>query len=224
MLLLAVQDEDRRRIYEGFLDQERVAYRTVSSLRDVIAEAAQTAHNGILLDMPVIVKSSPFEKNRAEDTLRALPSAWLNISKTSGEVIALEIAADSDTQRTAAEFINHCRSVSPKIVYTRNRVHLHLNALLSTTADMSSPVKTVSIDLSEGGSFLFSTDDTIKPRVEVWVQFVSIHDQTPIMAEICWQRPWGQDAKMPGIGVRFTAMSNIQQTEISSRVKQTPPP
>jgi hypothetical protein len=219
-MILAVLDEKRRGIYEEFLAREHVACRIVTSLRDVVIQAAKHLHVGILVDMPIVVKASHFDKGLAEDALRALPSARVNISRKSGEILMLVMGAGTGIPVTAPEFVRYCRNRTPRIVHVRNRVPLHLNALLARTADMSEAEKTVCIDFSEGGCFLFSTDELLVPETTVWIRLLGLQDESPIQGMICWKRVWGNSDVIPGVGIRFDVLTDSQQSEIVARAKQ----
>ena len=219
-IILAVRDENRRTIYEKFLEHEHALFVTVSSLREVVILAAQRPHNGILLDMPLVVRASNYEKALIEDALLALPSARANISKDCSEIFLLEIHAESGTRNTATEFVSYCGNFPPKIVFARNRVPLHLNALLFSTRQMSDPMLTCSIDCSEGGCFLFTTEETLVPDNSVWIKFIGLQDHTPIEGTIRWKRAWGHSDKVPGVGIRFEILTNSQLSELMERTKE----
>lgn len=213
-ILLAVISEERQHVYQEFLDREQVSCRIVPSLREMVTQAAKFPHCGILLDMPVIVKASHYDKTLAEDTLRALPSARINIAKKNNGILILPIGASDGSSQTASEFIRNCCSKPSKIVYVRNRIPLHLNVLLARTSDMSDAVQTACIDFSEGGCFLFTTDTEFLLQSLVWIRLIGLEDQTPILGTICWKQLWGSADKVPGIGIRFDVLTGRQKSEI----------
>lgn len=215
-ILLAVIAEERRHIYQEFLEQEQVSCRIVPTLREMVTQAAKSPHCGILLDMPVIVKASHYDKNLAEDTLRALPSARINIAKKNNAILILPIGDSNGGTQTASEFIRNCCSQPPKIVFVRNRIPLHLNVLLARTPDMAYAVQTACIDFSEGGCFLFTTDTDLLIQTTVWIRVIGLDDQSPILGTICWKQVWGAADKIPGVGIRFDVLTNRQKSEILS--------
>ena len=46
------------------------------------------------------------------------------------------------------------------------------------------------------------------------IRLIALEDQTPIEGVICWKRDWGTADKMPGIGIRFDALTEGQESEI----------
>jgi hypothetical protein len=213
-MLLVVLVEERRCIYEEFLAREQVSCRVVPSLREMVTQAAKFPHCGVLLDMPIIVKASLYDKNLAEDAMRGLPCARLNISRKSGDILVLPIGVSNEKKVTASEFVRTCCAIPPKIVFIRNRIPLHLNAMLSRSPDMADAVQTVCIDFSEGGCFLYSTDTNLVPQTPIWIRLIGLSDQSPIQGMICWKREWGIVNKIPGIGIRFDVLTGKQQEEI----------
>ena len=76
--------------------------------------------------------------------------------------------------------------------------------------------RTVTIDISKGGSFIYSVD--------LWnigekVQFVikELADSNPIRGEIRWTRSWGKMMEVPGIGITFETIDKGQLEEICDK-------
>ena len=215
-ILLAVADDERRSIYEAFLKKERVICQAVSSLRDVAQQAARQPYNAIFLDMPLIVRASQYEKSLVEDALRALPHARLNITATTRQISILVSGESHESSQTPEEYLRYCCEQPVKIVLPRNRIPIHLNAVLAHTPDTAASERTVCIDISPGGCFLFCVNDEISLQSTVWIRLVILNDPAPIQSTVCWKREWGMTNEIPGVGIRFDQMSEQQQTEILS--------
>jgi len=215
-ILLAVADEERLRIYEAFVKKERAICHTVSSLRDVANQAARQPYNAIFLDMPLIVKASRYEKSLVEDALYALPNARLNITAKTQKISMLISWDAPEGARTPEDHLRYCCEQPPRVAPIRNRVPLNLNAVLSRSPDMTDAVRTVCIDFSPGGCFLFCVNDEIATQSTVWVRLIALSDQSPIESTVCWKREWGMTSEIPGVGIRFDVMTPQQQGEILS--------
>jgi len=213
-ILLAVADEARRSLYEAFLRKERVICQAVSSLREVATQTAKQPYNAIFLDMPLIVRASQYEKSLVEDALRALPHARLNITASSGEISMLVSGDSHESSATPEEYLRYCCEQPVKTVLPRNRIPLNLNAELSHHSENRSKERTVCIDISPGGCFLFSANDEIALQSTVWINLVILNDPTPILSTVCWKREWGMTNDIPGVGIRFDEMSKHQQEQI----------
>ena len=215
-ILLAVEEEERRLVYEAFVKKEKVICHFVSSLRDVANQAARQPYNAIFLDMPLIAKASRYEKSLVEDALHALPNARLNITAKTQKIRML---VSWDTQagaRTAEEHLRYCCEQPPRLTLIHNRMPLNLNAALSRYPDMADAERTACMDFSPGGCFLFCVNDEITLQSAVWIRLTALNDPTPIPSTVCWRREWGITNEIPGIGIRFDRMTPQQQAEILS--------
>jgi Tfp pilus assembly protein PilZ len=220
-ILLAVADEERRSIYETFLRKERVICQAVSSLRDVATQTARQPYNAIFLDMPLIVRASQYEKSLVEDCLRALPHARLNIAAGTREVSILVSGDSHESSQTPEEYLRYCCEQPVRIVLPRNRIPLNLNAVLSLPSeDLTSDERTVCIDISPGGCFLFSVNDEISLQSTVWIRLLILNDSSPIQSTVCWKREWGMANEIPGVGIRFDEMTPQQQAQILSLCRE----
>jgi CheY-like chemotaxis protein len=219
-ILLAVADEERRSIYEAFLKKERVICQAVSSLREVATQTAKQPYHAIFLDIPLIVRASQYEKSLVEDTLRALPHARLNITANTREISILVSGEAHESSQTPEEYLRYCCEQPVKIVLPRSRIPLNLNAVLSHTTEDTSPERTVCVDISPGGCFLFCVNDEITLQSPVWIRLVILNDQSPILSTVCWKREWGMTNEVPGIGIRFDQMTAQQQTQILSLCRE----
>ncbi len=213
-ILLAVADESRRQAYEEFLAREQVVWHTVSSLREMADHAAVEPCHAILLDMVLIVRSSRGEKILADDALRALPHARLNVSPRSSEIVILAGGEVRGSITTLVDYLRYCRTQPLRLVHPRDRLPLYLHALLSTTPDMAAAERTACLDVSAHGCFLFTAAVDIGPKASVWIQFVTLTDQSPIRATVRWKREWGASIEFPGIGVHMEEMTPGQEAEI----------
>lgn len=215
-ILLAVVDEERRRIFEAFLRKERVICQVVSSLREVATQTARQPYNAIFLDMQLMAQASRYEKSLAEDALRALPYARLNITTETGEIGILVSGDDHESSHTPEEYLRYCCEQPVKTVLPQNRIPLNLNAALSRSPDMENAERTACIDISPGGCFLFCVNDDITLHAPVWIRLIILNDQTPIQSTVCWKREWGMTNEIPGVGIRFDRMTEQQQAEMLS--------
>jgi hypothetical protein len=213
-ILLAVADDRRRGIYEAFLKKERVICQSVSSLRDVATQTAKQPYNAIFLDMPLMDRASHYEKSLVDDALRALPHARINTSASTGEISILVSGEAHESSQTPEEYLHYCCEQPVKIVLPRNRIPLHLNAVLAHQAETRIAERTVCIDISPGGCFLFSVTDEITPQSPVWLSLIILNDPSPISATVCWKREWGMTNEIPGVGIRFESMTAQQEAQI----------
>jgi hypothetical protein len=219
-LVLAVTDDGRRSAYEELLRKEDVAWQTVASLRELADLAAAKPHHAFLLDMQLIVRSSLQEKALVDDALRALPHARLNVAPHSRKIVILAEGEARGIVHTLEEYLGYCRTQPLRIVHPRTRIPLHLHALLSSDPGLSPSERTVCLDVSHHGCFLFSANNDRPVGSSVWIRLVTLTDATPIRATVRWKREWGTSHEFPGIGVHFEEVSSDQEKEIHSLLER----
>src|ERR1039457_2665451 len=215
-ILLAVADEDRRLIYDAFVKSERAICHVVSSLRDVATQTAKQPYNAIFLDMPLMERASRYEKSLAKDALRSIPNTRLSLTPKTRKIRMSVSWEDNKSSHTPAEQLRYCCEKPLKMVLSRNRIPLNLNALMSRFSTMESAERTVSIDISPGGCSLFCVSDEITVQSPVWISLLNLNDPSPILSTVCWKREWGMTNEIPGIGIRFDEITKPQKEEILS--------
>ena len=68
--------------------------------------------------------------------------------------------------------------------------------------------------MSERGCFLFSVQDWALGET-AWLTVMELSDRTPISAEVRRRIKWGTPMQIPGIGVEFKTIKELQAREIS---------
>lgn len=214
LVLLVSRSASRTQLYREALDARGISCLAISELKEVALLASGTPLSGILLDMPVLIKASPGDKTATEDILKALPSAYLNIAPATDSIKLLTANDTQGIAKSVDEFAELCKGFTPRLVRPKDRYPLHLQALLMTTAQ-DSPERTVTLNVSPKGCFLFSANPEWQLEQQVSIQFIDLADTAPVIATICWLRLWGTGKHhIPGIGVNFTTISESQQAQI----------
>jgi len=207
-ILLVVKDEIRKSAYLGLLDKYDVCWNVVGSLKEAINHASEDPHNGILIDMPLLIRTSAAVKIAVDDLLGALPGATLNFNALSGELRILPRGEKSSDCSSIEQFIAICAKFHPRILFSKKRVPIHYNALLAITPDLENSDRTVCIDISIGGCFLFCVKEDISINSPVWIKLVGLNYENPIEGIVKWICKWGTTNKIPGIGVEFHHLSD----------------
>ena len=223
LVLLVSRSASRTQVYREALDALGVSCLAISELKEVPVLAAGTPLSGILLDMPVLIKSTPGDKIAAEDILKALPSAYLNITPATDTIKLLTADATQGIAKSFDEFAELCKGFAPRMVRPKDRYPLHLQALLATPGQ-ESPEQTVTLNVSPKGCFLFSTNPDFQLEQQVEIKFIGLKDTTTITATIRWLRRWGTNKhQVPGIGVCFHALTESQFTQITRLLEPLQP-
>lgn len=224
LVLLVSRSASRTQVYREALDQQGVSCLAISAIKEVLTLTAGTQFNGILLDMPVLVKASPDDKAAIEDVLKALPSAYLNIAPATDSIKLMTVNGLQGMATSLEGFAALCKGFTARLVLPKNRFSLHLHALLRSADAVIPEERTVTLNVSYGGCFLFSATPDYEVNQQVTITFIGLNDDTPVSATICWLQRWGDEGhQAPGVGVRFDRITDGQLAKINSLLKTIKP-
>lgn len=224
LVLLVSRSASRTQVYREALDQQGVSCLAISAIKEVLTLTAGTQFNGILLDMPVLVKASPDDKAAIEDVLKALPSAYLNIAPATDSIKLMTVNGLQGMATSLEGFAALCKDFTARLVLPKNRFSLHLHALLRSADAVIPEERTVTLNVSYGGCFLFSATPDYEVNQQVTITFIGLNDDTPVSATICWLQRWGDEGhQAPGVGVRFDRITDGQLAKINSLLKTIKP-
>jgi hypothetical protein len=185
-----------------------------------VSEMRQKLHrvpfNGLILDVLALVRTSQQDKLFIQEISELYPTLRMRWDSRARCIRGLVFGTPLDREEPVRDFLEKCcRSWPARIYREGKRLPLHFNALLSRNEDFreKGQEKTVTLDLSEDGCFLITTQAWQKEEV-AWVRFVELADPTPIQVEIRRYRPWGKGLQIPGIGVKFKEILPGQLQEI----------
>jgi hypothetical protein len=175
----------------------------VDTLQEAIQIASREPHSCVLVDMHLVLKTPASVKVKFEDITNGLPSAVFNINSSTGEIV-LRLRGEAASQVTSLDqLVSLYGESKPRIIFPKKRETHSFNVLLDTDPEMKNPEKTVTINISSGGCFLFSVRDDISVGVNVWVRLIDTGLDSPIKGTVIWVRKWGGTQLIPGIGIKF---------------------
>jgi len=222
-IILVVKDEIRKDRYQAILDTFEVSLNVVASLKEAINLASEEPHNGLLIDLPLLVRAPQVIKFSINDLLNGLPSGTLNIHAPSGEIRLLQRGDRTLNCSSVEQFVEICAKFHPKIIFSKKRVQLHYNVLLATTPDFRDPDRSVCMDISTGGCFLIFLRPPHRVDIAVgstvWIKMIGLNNGDPIEAVVRWMREWGTTHNIPGIGVEFQNLSDDFRKQIGSMAR-----
>lgn len=192
-----------------------IATDVVSDIESFYQAVTLTAYNGVLVDIPTKVLALRDHQDLVHSILSHYPVIQLNIDRDTGRIRALRLGG-RETRGTLEELLAKDRLLpEPRCFREYRRQKLHFNVLLSLTGDFTpgTAIRTVTLDVSEGGCFLYYDADRPLPE-RIWLKFVDLSDTRPIAAAVrSWNR-WGESLKIPGVGVEFVGIPKSQLREI----------
>ena len=215
-LLLVAKEGPAREAYLEAFETEEVTVDTISSLADLYDVLKQSAYNGIMVDVPTIVKATNEEKVVVNELLEMFPVVRLNWDARHNKVRPLFYGRPTADTYTVRDFIdNECNRFEARIARVTPRHPIHLNVLLFKEGRgvNRSPERSITQDISESGCFAIAFEDW-RDVSSAWIIFQDFKDRTPIQAEVKWQIHWGDQKRIPGLGLAFVRMSDAQREEI----------
>jgi hypothetical protein len=217
ILLIATEGEERN-IYCEAIKGLGVAVHAVPSLKGLDANVTDLYFHGVVIDMPTKISALKNDRELIYTTLRKFPTAHVGLEKSKRQVRIFYPGQAPGA--TLLDFVNDkCRPFVPRRLGHHIRKEIHFNVLLSKEREAAivNAEKTVTVDVSERGCFLFSVQDWA-PSDTAWLIIMELDDKTPISAEVCRYIKWGLGMHVPGIGVKFTEITESQTREISKRL------
>ena len=211
---MVVKEPEARAAYEAALCRAGVCYHTAESFNEVLRMSIDAPYCGLLIDILTLVRSSKEEKSIAYDCINFYPTLrvkW-DARVKSMSLSPLEQSFSSDTDAALNYFIeSRCKSFAARSLRRFNRKDSYLSLLLSDcgTSPDADRVKTFTVNISQGGSFVHTTRAFAKGET-VWLRFVGMPDQELVKAVVCWNIKWGGCRSIPGIGVMFDSLSQQQ--------------
>lgn len=223
-ILVVSRSEARIHAYREVLEQMGVRFIGLADLKAVPVLVSATPVSGIAIDMPVQIKASSRAKMMVEDILSALPSVYINIMPTSQKIKVLTATGTQGIFHNLEQFVAVCAGFRGRVVRPKNRIELNLNAIITHPTDEYLDMeRSVTINASTGGCFLFTTRSLYKTGQLININFINIKDNSPIIASVRWLQPWGVANLIPGIGVRFEQITTAQLEELAHLVKSLEP-
>lgn len=192
-VVVALIDETRNAIAAA-LEALGMEVRLLASLGELQAILQDVPVSGILLDLVTSTKASFQEKQSSHELIQLYPHVRLKI--VGNEILIL------GKEKSLESFVDDCRQFKPRTIRKSPRKIRHIAFLLSADGTFGDAEKVVTLNISEGGCFVYSTREwSVGDRV--WLRFID--NEVVISGTVRWWQPWGNNKKIPGIGVKLDA-------------------
>jgi hypothetical protein len=215
-VLLIAEEGAPRTAYEKALQDMGAAYDALSSPSQMKSRLIETPYNGLLLDVPTMIRATGREKMRVNEMLERFPVLRLIYDAKKQSIRGLHYGRSSDNTTTLQCFIEKtCATLPPRSIRSADRCNLHLNVWLlpQPHAPLSAGERTVTTNASEVGCFII-TSRPWKGFERLWLVFREFRDKTPVETSVRWRKPWGEKPELPGLGVQFEAISRTQREDL----------
>lgn len=212
-VLLFVQEGIAKQKYLDALSACGIQVFVTSSFFALSEEICSHTFHGLFLDIPTKMKAIKENKAYVYRLVERFPVSHLQMDAGSREIRCFHF--NRKYGHTLLDFINtQCRAFIPQKIWVDARTEIHLPVLVYKHRDDKRPERSITIDLSLGGCFIFSSRRW-KEGQHIWVRFKDVSDALPIHACINTVVQWGKPRQIPGIGVQFKELSSLQATELA---------
>jgi hypothetical protein len=151
---------------------------------------ATTPVTGILLELSASIAATANEKKTSLELMDLFPSAKFRF--LDGQVLIVGM--------TLEEFIEVCREFKPRILRKSERKNMYFALYLSDDKTFMHEEKTVTINVSTEGYFIFSVREW-QVGNRVWMRFLD--DDAILAGTVRSLHPWGNNKFLPGIGIKL---------------------
>ena len=170
----------------------------LASLSELQATLNEIPMSGILLDLITSTRASSQEKETTNDLIQLYPHARFKI--VGNDVLIL------GKEKSLEGFAHYCRQFKSRTIRKCPRKIRHIALLLSADDAFYDAEKVVTLNISDGGCFVYSTRDWCV-GARVWLRFID--NDVDICGTVRSWQPWGNNKILPGIGVQFDAKGNL---------------
>jgi hypothetical protein len=171
-----------------------------------------------MVDLVTSMKASKEEKGIAQEIIEVFPIIQLKWDNELKSIRTISLSK-SQNSNSLADFVSaECTIFTPRAIRLNIRKSIHFNTIISRDEKMleKNVEKTVTINASKGGCFLFSVQDWSR-SLQVWLIINELQDKTPISADIRWKMEWGKTMMIPGIGINFKQIKPNQLEELTDK-------
>ena len=216
-VLLFVEEGKSKQKYLDALAACDVHVSVTSSFVDLSEEICGKTYHGLFLDLPTKMKALKENKDYVYKMVEKFPIAYLQLDNTSEQVRCYHFNKRSGS--TLLDFIdNQCRTFTPQRIRENVRSKIHLHVLLYKERDSKKPERSVTVNISMGGCFVFSTHPW-QVGSYIWLRFKEMPDLSLISAQVRTLVQWGENRQIPGVGLQFQEISAEQLDGLARLLK-----
>lgn len=191
-LVVIANDEGKHKTIAAQLKADDINLIAISALSELPQLLKEIPVSGILLDLVTSTRSSSNDKEATNELIQLYPHAKVKI--INDEVLVLGSGVSLE------QFAEDCKKFKPRTIRKSERKIRHIAFLLSADSSFENYEKVVTLNISDGGCFVYSVSEW-QEGDRVWLRFI---DNDSVMTGVVrWWQPWGNNKKMPGIGIKF---------------------
>ncbi len=214
-VLLICREGSARQRYLDSLKHTGVRIDVVSSYEELYKKMSETGYNGVMIDLITKIRNFKNNKEAVHSILDKYPVIQLRFEQNTGEIAAFYFGQVRGGGSLEDFITRQCGScLSRKIRSIDKRSDMIFNILISRNNDLDKFERTITMNMSPGGCFVFSTGNW-KLGENIWFVIKELSDHTPMHGIVRWTVKWGESMQVPGIGVEFLEIKPVQIEEIN---------
>lgn len=217
-ILLVAEAGLARSAYSEVLNSLGVEYDCISSPDEMQSLMTQAQYNGVLVDIPTMIRCESTDKNRVTQIMEHFPVLRLMYNPECGGIRGLAHGGTIKDNRNLADFvINECIPFPARSIRVSERKDVVFNVLLMDECDPDciQAERTVTINVSQHGCFIYTVNvwEVMRPA---WMIVNEFDDKTPVELKVRWCGEWGKNMRIPGIGTSFESMTAHQYAQLNA--------
>jgi len=219
-ILLVVAPGKSRDAYLRRLGRLPAVCDVVDSIDSLETSLQDTPYNGLLLDVPTMIRASTSQKAKVRALLEYYPVLRLTYRAAVEEIHGLTDGQTTPLPRSLEEFIGgDCVQFPARAVRAFKRCHLVFNLLLLDPAErpLAEAEKAYTVDVSESGCFVATVHPPECGR-SLSAVLCDLADPTPVPLEVRWRILWGETMRVPGFGAKFLSLTEAQRMELVAKL------
>jgi Tfp pilus assembly protein PilZ len=139
----------------------------------------------------------------------SLPTLKHFFHPESNNLIINYSSLDDSTVDNFEDFVERCSKLPARRIRLEQRYNIFLNVVQNDKL-------THITNFSKRGSFILTTEKSLKVADEASLTIAELSDQTPLKFIIRRKIEWGKKFQPAGIGVEFVSMTNTQRRELDA--------
>lgn len=217
-ILIVAKDPEAGKAYGTAVSETGAQHDVASSFEQMASLAMERPYNGLMIDILTLVRCSKEEKVIAYDSINIYPVLRVKWESKQKRISLgpLEQSFSPDLESVLKFFIeNRCSAFKGRALRRHKRKPANLNLLFSRhpTFPEEETWRAFTVTISRGGIFLHTVQH-LEEGEQIWLKFVDQAGEAPIPGTVRWTLPWGVSRAIPGVGVKFEALSEEQKQEL----------
>ena len=205
ILVVSTNDDTRAALVET-LGNHGVIPVPCASFREAETLALRNVFNGLLTDLPSIIKAKGEEKMVAYTLEHFFPT--LRVRAFGTTIVPMAMPGSAAQDKSLGDFLTKTCPYFPARSLREHKRHPVI--LLTLVRYSGEEIRGFTLNLSWGGAFIAEVQAerfTVGDRIEIC--FLDL--DCTVNAEIRWTMPWGKGGA-PGIGIRFLELDAAFET------------